>query len=209
MLQRLQSKAMIRKMSSSVDAVESITSVPDKEVVDLHAYVQSLPSKLAQYYFSPTLTELDMMTFYSAIYHQQMQDFDISGAIGSVLTCLAKVTILCLHSFLVRSDALVSQVNALIALKEPWKMDNPSKLASVLSVSIEGLRKSAILLSPIIPSASKDLLTGLGYTQEPSWLDVQDDHTIIGMRKVLDTISSHGPRNPVFPRLEAVEAFQS
>jgi methionyl-tRNA synthetase len=88
-------------------------------------------------------------------------------------------------------------------------MDNPSELASVLSHSIEGLRKSAILLSPVIPSASKELLAGLGYTQEPSWPEVQDDHTITGMRMILDTVTSHGPRNPVFPRLEAVEAYQS
>lgn len=100
-------------------------------------------------------------------------------------------------------------MNALVALKEPWKLENPVELASVLSYSIEGLRKSAILLSPIIPDASLELLKGLGYADMPSWPDVRHDHTITGMRSVLDAIKQHGPRAPIFPRLPAVEAFQS
>lgn len=88
-------------------------------------------------------------------------------------------------------------------------MDNHAELASVLSHSIEGLRKSAILLSPIIPDASLELLAGMGYTQEQRWSDLQNDHTITGMRRILDAIKQHGPRKPVFPRLAAVEALQA
>lgn len=48
MLQRLQSKAMIRKMETSVDSVGKIAQVADKEVVDLRGYLQDLPGKPSQ-----------------------------------------------------------------------------------------------------------------------------------------------------------------
>lgn len=101
-----------------------------------------------------------------------------------------------------------AQVNGLLAKKEPWKLDDPAELASILSHSIEGLRKSAILLSPVIPTASQELLAGLGHIQAPSWADVQNDGTITGMRNILDSVEQHGARKAVFPRLKAVDALQ-
>lgn len=45
LLQRLQSKVMLGKMTSSIAAVESITTTKDEEVIDLSEYVKSLPSE--------------------------------------------------------------------------------------------------------------------------------------------------------------------
>lgn len=138
-----------------------------------------------------------------------MQASDISGAIGSVLTCLAKVSPDQYLDNFALSDVHNLQVNALVALKEPWKLDSPLELASVLSHSIEGLRKCAILLSPVIPSASRDMLAGLGYEAEPTWTEVQTDRTITGMRNILDAVQRKGPQSSIFPRLKAIEKSQS
>lgn len=88
---------------------------------------------------------------------------------------------------------------------EPWKSQDNRELAGVFSHAIEGLRKSAILLSPIIPSSSQQMLAGLGYASPPTWTDVQHDLTIEGMQTVLDSVKQHGAGKPVFPYLKTVQ----
>lgn len=100
------------------------------------------------------------------------------------------------------------QLNAYMTLKEPWKLkeqEQSREAAGVFSLLLEGLRKSSILLQPIIPESSQKLLNGLGYAEKPTWKAAQSDHTIDGMRNILDAVMRNGRGNHIFPALTRPE----
>jgi methionyl-tRNA synthetase len=95
------------------------------------------------------------------------------------------------------------QANAYLAQKEPWKLEDPQEVSTVLSLAIEALRRSAILLSPVMPTSTQQMLHGLGHTSTTTWTHVQEDYTIDGMRNILEAVAQNGPQKPVYPQLPA------
>jgi methionyl-tRNA synthetase len=90
---------------------------------------------------------------------------------------------------------IVRHSNRYLVEREPWKLAgddaNRPLVGAVLHVAVEALAALAALLSPVMPSATKELWSRLGYDGEPR----------------LDAPSPEGNRvrtgDALFPRLEA------
>lgn len=91
MLQRLQSKVMLRKMSASVAVIEHLGSSPDEDEKDLRDYVQCLPGTSCNSSLQWLMDRILTAHATSDLFDEHMMNSDISGAIGCVLTCLGKV----------------------------------------------------------------------------------------------------------------------
>jgi len=90
---------------------------------------------------------------------------------------------------------LVSRANALVELKTPWKLaKDPAQsglLDALLYTLAETIRLLALLLSPVIPTASKQILEQLGAINLRAlhWGGLPDDHLL-------------AQPSPIFPRIE-------
>lgn len=119
-----------------------------------------------------------------------MANFAINEAIGQVWT-------------------IVEHLNGYLTEQEPWVLvkddANRDRLARVLYTAADGLRASAILLSPIMPEASHKLWEALG---GKGVLGALDDQllTEAGENSVLPTGGSVSELAPLFPRIEKTES---
>lgn len=117
-----------------------------------------------------------------------MNSFEPSRALNAIFSALA-------------------DINAYLAHKEPWRMHDPAELATVLSLVIEGLRISAILLQPFIPDSAQALLSRLGIPAvEREWKNVEQSEEAIAITRLVETIKVHGPQEGVFLAMQAGKA---
>ncbi|CAD6574182.1 MAG: methionyl-tRNA synthetase [Cyphobasidiales sp. Tagirdzhanova-0007] len=111
---------------------------------------------------------------------QAMRSFEASRALDAIFATLA-------------------DVNAYLAIKEPWRMSDAPALASVISLVLEGIRIVFILLQPFIPESSDRLLDALGILAgERKWKSIEQSDDAAGMARMMETIQQHGPQPAVF-----------
>ena len=107
-----------------------------------------------------------------------------------------------IHEALAAIWTIVEELNGYITLQEPWVLaksdDTRDRLGTVLYTAAEGLRALAVLLSPVIPSATASLWTALG---APGSADEQDIRAA-GTWGQLPAGSSVAPLEALFPRIE-------
>lgn len=99
---------------------------------------------------------------------------------------------------------LVREINRWFDSEKPWKIAEGGDLArleTVLGKSAEATRVAAVLLSPVIPTKSREILRALGFANPDVQLSIERLQNW-GTRPI-------GPFTldaPIFPRLEKVEA---
>ena len=91
---------------------------------------------------------------------------------------------------------LLSETNTYIDSEAPWKLKNSNydRMNTVLFVSIEIIRRSTILLYPIIPESCEKILALMNYNKENinfNFYDYFDKNDI----KINDPF-------PIFPRID-------
>jgi methionyl-tRNA synthetase len=92
---------------------------------------------------------------------------------------------------------LLNVTNKYIGDQAPWKQvktDLPAA-ADTLYTGLEVLRITGILLSPVMPTKTKQLLTQIGWTKEPSFADASQ----VGLLKAGTAL---GKVEMLFPRIE-------
>jgi methionyl-tRNA synthetase len=106
------------------------------------------------------------------------------------------------HKALMAIWDLINQVNRYVDQSAPWALardpQEQSRLYTVLYYSLESLKIVAVLLAPILPAASQELLDRLGLKIEPSHLRL-DQHATWGTLQS-DTVTRRG--KALFPRIE-------
>ena len=121
--------------------------------------------------------------------HQSMANFAINEAIA--------------HTW-----RIVDELNGYLTEQEPWKLAkddaNRQRLARVLYTAADGLRATAILLSPVMPEASQKLWAALGAQQSIGELTSQS-LLEAGTHSSLPQGVSVSDLAPLFPRLETTE----
>ncbi len=84
-----------------------------------------------------------------------------------------------LHEGAAAAFRLVDATNSFIAESEPWALAkdpaNADRLTQVLYDSAEALRVAAVLLAPVIPSASVEILRRIGETTPAAELRLERD----------------------------------
>ena len=103
---------------------------------------------------------------------------------------------------------LVRETNRYMEAMKPWaiaKNGASPTLAVILSTAAEAVRRAAILLSPIIPTKSREILRALGFNnpEEELSLDGLDPLWPSNLRRLCP-----GPFHldaPIFPRLDKIE----
>jgi methionyl-tRNA synthetase len=97
----------------------------------------------------------------------------------------------------------LAEVNSYLASTEPWKETDPASLLKILSYSIEGLRRTSILLQPFIPDSASALLDRLAVSKEDrewrhtaQWIDAEN------VTRLLKHIQAGGVSGPVFVALQ-------
>jgi methionyl-tRNA synthetase len=104
-----------------------------------------------------------------------------------------------IHSALEAVWELIAAANGFVESSAPWKLakdpDLAARLDEVLVTLVEAARLAAVLVHPVIPQASDELLAQLGCSGNltPAWGAVAAGHTV-------------GEPRPVFPRLEPAAA---
>ena len=101
-----------------------------------------------------------------------------------------------IHVMLASIIAVVSQANRYFAGQEPWALrkSDPARMATVLYVTAEVLRRVAILLQPVMPQSTSRLLDTLGVApQARSFTELNDDVAL------KPGMALPGPL-PIFPR---------
>jgi methionyl-tRNA synthetase len=105
------------------------------------------------------------------------------------------------HAAISRLMEFARTCNAFIEMSAPWRLSkDPGRseaLDHVLFVLAESLRVIGVLLSPIVPTAAREIFYQLNVREErqlsdPSWGGFQDSHHL-------------GKPTPLFPRIEALE----
>ncbi len=100
-----------------------------------------------------------------------------------------------IHSALEAVWELIAAANGFVESSAPWKLakdpDRVARLDEVLVTLVEAARLAAVLVHPVIPQASDELLAQLGCSGNltPVWGVVAAGHAV-------------GEPRPVFPRLE-------
>jgi methionyl-tRNA synthetase len=100
---------------------------------------------------------------------------------------------------------IVDELNGYITVQEPWVLaktdETRARLGTVLYTATDGLRALAVLLSPVIPTATAKLWTALG---APAGLGELTDQVIVdaGRWAQLPVGSRLGSLDPLFPRIE-------
>ncbi|MEX6507951.1 methionine--tRNA ligase [Jiella sp. M17.18] len=101
-----------------------------------------------------------------------------------------------LHTVLAGIIALVSEANRYFAGQEPWALrkSDPARMATVLFVTAEIVRRAAILLQPFVPESAGKLLDTLGVDAAArSFTELTPDVALVPGRPL-------PPPQPVFPR---------
>jgi len=104
-----------------------------------------------------------------------------------------------IHSALEAVWELIAAANGFVESSAPWKLakdpESAVRLDEVLVTLVEAARLAAVLVHPVIPQASDELLAQLGCPGNltPAWGAVAAGHTV-------------GEPRPVFPRLESEAA---
>lgn len=109
---------------------------------------------------------------------------------------------LAFHSALMDAFSLLDIANKYLEETAPWRLykeGNIPAVCSALGTAIELLRISAILLHPFLPSASREILSRLGFASTPLLKDAQWGAFTRQMKGIKIEI---GP--PIFPRIEEV-----
>ncbi len=100
-----------------------------------------------------------------------------------------------IHNYLETVFNVVSEANKYFATQEPWslKASNPERMATILYVSAEVVRKASILLQPVCPTGAKVLLDTL----------LVDEHArqFENFSEMLNDRMLMAPQ-PAFPRLD-------
>ena len=109
-----------------------------------------------------------------------------------------------IHEAIQRSWLLVDELNNYITVTAPWVLAkdeaNRERLATVLYVTIEGLRVLAILLAPVMPKAAAKLWSAIGQGE-------LSEQTIESAKSWGLTVSGNqlGELEPLFPRVDQAE----
>ena len=105
------------------------------------------------------------------------------------------------HNYLTAVMDAVSEANRYFAAQEPWalKKENPERMGTVLYVTAELVRQAAILLQPVIPTGSSQLLDLLEIDPD------KRDFAALGSEYRLAPGISLPPPQGVFPRLSITE----
>jgi methionyl-tRNA synthetase len=106
------------------------------------------------------------------------------------------------HKALMAVWELINHVNRYVDQSAPWVLardpQKQSRLHTVLSYSLESLKIVAVLLTPIMPGSSQELLDRLGLEIDPSELRL-DQHTTWGTLRP-NTSTRRG--KSLFPRID-------
>jgi len=106
------------------------------------------------------------------------------------------------HKALMALWELINYVNRYVDQSAPWALardpEKQPRLRTVLYYSLESLKIVAVLLAPVMPDASQELLERLGLQVEPLKLRL-DQHAVWG---TLQPETATRPGKPLFPRIE-------
>ena len=108
-----------------------------------------------------------------------------------------------IHAALERAGQFVTACNTYIEMAAPWKMAKDATRAEALDHTLfslaESLRIVAILISPILPNAAREILYQLNWSHDYSLADAKWD----------GLLSKHqlGKPVPLFPRIESSNAL--
>jgi methionyl-tRNA synthetase len=141
-------------------------------------------------------------------------DTDAEAAIHQVMASSASAAHAAMASFAIHEAIgqvwkIVDALNGYLTEQEPWVLAkddaNRLRLARVLYTAADGLRATAILLSPVMPDASQKLWTALGGEKN---LGVLSEQRLVdaGQHSVLPGGTAIADLAPLFPRIEPVEA---
>ncbi len=112
---------------------------------------------------------------------------------------------LAIHESIAAIWRIVDELNGYITLQEPWKLAKDpadrARLATVLSTAAEGLRALAVLLSPVLPTATGKLWIALGADTALGAL-VDQPLRAAGEWGRLPAGTTVSPLAPLFPRIE-------
>ena len=120
-----------------------------------------------------SLSESDLSTnFQKIVLKEQLDNLEIDKAINDIMT-------------------FIRSINVFMEQNEPWKLVKSDKVqaGNILYHCAESLRLAAIMLSPVMPSKTKDILDILG---------TSDVELVWGKLKAESKISIS---KPVFPRI--------
>lgn len=107
----------------------------------------------------------------------------------------AAMTAYQVHSALEAAWELIAAANGFVESSAPWKLAkdpaHSERLDEVLVTLVQAARLASVLVHPVIPGSSDQLLTQLGFAgnYSPVWGAVANGHAV-------------GEPSPVFPRLE-------
>jgi methionyl-tRNA synthetase len=126
----------------------------------------------------------------------------LPGVYAAHMACLQ------FHRALLALWELINHLNRYLDRCAPWNLARDPlqqpRLGTVLYYSLETLRIVAVLLAPIIPGTSRELLDRLGVKTEPLELRLDRDTTWGTLRP--DTLTRRG--KALFPRIERTAAEQ-
>ena len=92
-------------------------------------------------------------------------------------------------------------------MQEPWRVEEAGKLAEVLPIIVEALRKTSVLLQPFIPDSAGKLLDRLGVPPESrTWSNSNEDIGRQSSKEFLAAVQKDGKREPLFAAMRAAEA---
>jgi methionyl-tRNA synthetase len=91
-------------------------------------------------------------------------DVLLKAAAGLLATVREQMERFEIHNYLASVFEVVSDANRYFASQEPWALrkTDPERMATVLYVTIEVVRYTAILLQPVVPASAAKLLDMLG-----------------------------------------------
>ncbi len=112
-----------------------------------------------------------------------------------------------LHDGVAAAFRLIDAANLFIADTQPWAMakDDASseRLTGVLAEAAEAVRIAAILLSPVMPSSTAEILRRMGETRAPREIRLDDaEWRTSGEKKILN-------EGPLWPRKETMSDPQN
>ena len=134
---------------------------------------------------------------------EDKEDEELKGAATELpATYALHVERLEFHKALMAVWELINHVNRYVDQSAPWVLardpQKQSRLYTVLYYSLESLRIVGVLLDPIMPSASKELLDRLGFNVDSSELRLERHATWGNL--LPDTATRRG--KSLFPRIE-------
>ena len=109
---------------------------------------------------------------------------------------------LSLHEGVAAAFRIVDAANLFIADTQPWALSKDEaqaeRLTSVLAEAAEAVRIAAVLLSPVMPSSSVEILRRMGETVAPKEVRLQHaEWRVSGEKRILN-------EGPLWPRKEAM-----